>query len=90
MHANLTKVDPDNHKACPRFAWRSNNQCIHIRFQVLNNHCQEHVNDITCNQVSRKETSINLNTLVNRSIGTCSHVHVYINRYSLHFIFFKV
>ena len=68
MHAILTKVDPDNSKACPRF----------VRgFHVLNCHCQEHVKSITCYQVSREDKSINLNMLVKRSIPViCQYIFI--------------
>ena len=55
----LLFFSPRISKACPRF----------VRgFHVLNYHCREHVNRITCYQVSREEASINLNILVKRSV----------------------
>ena len=36
----ITKVVPDNLKACPRFAQHSNNLCMPSGFQVLKYHWQ--------------------------------------------------
>ena len=66
MHAFLTKVVIDNLKT--RFARHSNNECMQPGSQVLYCICKLQINGIARYYVSREETFINLNMIVNRSI----------------------
>ena len=68
MHSLSTIVVLDNQRACPRFARRSNNLWAQNEFQLLKCVCEEQVNEINRYYPRREEMSINLNTLVNRSI----------------------
>ena len=58
IHTILTKVVPDNLKACPKLVWCSNNQCMQSGFQVVKYHCLVQVNEMTRYQVPGEETSI--------------------------------